>query len=61
MNIEIEEGERQMLLMAIAHLANRNPGWDYALSLLAVKMEDKEMFEKFKDLEFDVMKELERI
>jgi len=55
--IEITEEERQMALLAFAHLAR--PGWDWALAQLALKMDNRvgegeaarpEMFDQFKAL-----------
>lgn len=34
-DLNIDEGQRQMLLMALAHLAVERPGWDYACSEIA--------------------------
>lgn len=40
MNVEIEEGERQMILLALGHLSRGRPGWDYALNEIAKKMDN---------------------
>lgn len=40
MNIEISEEERQMVLLALGHLARERPGWDYALNEIAKKMDN---------------------
>lgn len=54
--INIQEEERQMILIALAHLAIERPGWNDALSRIALKMDNQlpdgrpEMFEKFKEL-----------
>jgi hypothetical protein len=37
--LQLQESDRQMLLMAMAHLAVERPGWDYALSLLAYQVD----------------------
>jgi hypothetical protein len=38
--LQLEEGERQMLLMALAHLAVERPGWDDALNRIAVRIDN---------------------
>jgi len=38
--LEIEEGERQAILLALAHLAIERPGWDDMLREIAKKMDD---------------------
>lgn len=55
MQVELEEGERQMCLLALAKLAVERPGWDYALNRLALKMDNAKdgravMFDQFKVL-----------
>ena len=35
--MKLDEGERQMMLMALAHLSIERPGWDDALNRLALK------------------------
>lgn len=44
-----DEGDRQMLLLAIAELALRRPGWDRTLGRLAERLSGREMFEGFKE------------
>jgi hypothetical protein len=39
--VKLDEGERQLLLMALAHLAVERPGWDDALNRLALKADDE--------------------
>ena len=51
--IELEESERQLILLALAHLSQERPGWICALQTLALKMDNKtdegpEMFEGFR-------------
>jgi hypothetical protein len=43
-----DEGDRQMLLLAIAELALRRPGWDWTLGRLAERLSGREMFDSFK-------------
>jgi len=38
--VDLEEGDRQLVLMALAHLSLERPGWDYALNLIAMKMDN---------------------
>ena len=53
---KIEEGERQMILLAIAELALTRPGWDWCLGELAEKLSGREMFEGFKVTSSDRVK-----
>ena len=52
--LALDEGERQMVLMALAHLALERPGWDDALSRIAVKVDNAtpagrpELYDNFK-------------
>lgn len=51
--ITVDEAQRQMMLMALAHLSVERPGWDSALAEIAGKMdnagqEGPEMYEQFK-------------
>jgi hypothetical protein len=54
LTITIDEEERQLMLLALACLAVQRPGFDYALSTLALKMDNArpdgrpEMFDEFK-------------
>ena len=41
--INIDEGDRQMILLALAHLAVERPGWLYATGLVAAKMDTIEL------------------
>jgi hypothetical protein len=55
--ITIEEEQRQVILLAIAHLALARPGWDYMLTEIALRMDNKgpdgkpQMFSEFKSIE----------
>lgn len=40
MTLELEEGERQALLMALAHLSVERPGWDDMLNRIAVRIDN---------------------
>jgi hypothetical protein len=52
-SLVLEEGQRQMLLLALAHLAVERPGWDEALSEIAQRIDNRkdgkpEMYEHFR-------------
>jgi hypothetical protein len=51
-----EEGDRQMVLLAIAELALSRPGWDYALGEIAKQLQGEKMFAEFKRLNNDRVK-----
>jgi hypothetical protein len=57
MNIEIDEGQRQMILLALAHLAVERPGWKAALADTALVMDDGTMFRTFYQLRHDVVRD----
>jgi len=40
MTITIDESERQVLLLAMAHLTVERPGWEFMLTEIAKKMDD---------------------
>lgn len=40
MTLDIDEGQRQLILMALAHLSIERPGFDYALNLIAIKIDN---------------------
>lgn len=61
MTFDFEEGERQMTILALAHLALERPGWDDALSRVAGKMGGKTMFDEFKTLATDPIEGIENI
>lgn len=53
--MRLDEADRQLLLMALAHLSIERPGFDYALNRLALKYDrDKEgraeLYETFRAL-----------
>ncbi len=48
MTFDIDEGERQLVVFALAGLAIERPGWDQTLSILADKFAGQEMFDNFK-------------
>lgn len=50
--IVIDESQRQIILLALAHLAVERPGWDVALADIAALMDNVglPMFEEFKSL-----------
>lgn len=49
MQIELDESQRQVLLLAIAKLSLSRPGWHPAcLTPIAVKLDGMEMYEAFR-------------
>jgi hypothetical protein len=59
--VALAEEERQMVLMALAHLACERPGWDDALSRIALRIDNArdgkpQMFERFKDIHRDMLR-----
>ena len=55
MKVEIDEGQRQMMLLALAKLSLERPGWDMALNKIALKMDNDEsgrarMYDAFRKL-----------
>jgi len=55
MTIEIAEEDRQLMVMALAHLAVERPGWDDALGRIAERMDNlvggrPELYGRFKEL-----------
>jgi hypothetical protein len=55
MQVEIDEAQRQMILLALAHLSIERPGWDWALNQIAVLMDNVvnergELYDRFREL-----------
>jgi len=53
--LELNEGDRQMVLMALAHLSVERPGWDDALNTLALQIDNQSdgralMYDDFRTL-----------
>lgn len=53
MRVELEEGERQATLLALAKLSLERPGWDYMLNVIALKMDNQSdgravMYDRFR-------------
>lgn len=38
--LELTEADRQLVLMALAHLAVEKPGFDYTLNLIALRIDN---------------------
>jgi hypothetical protein len=55
-NFDLDEGQRQMILLAIAELALSRPGWDWTLGEVAKVLQGEEMFTEFKRLNADGVK-----
>jgi hypothetical protein len=51
--MKFEEGDRQMMLLAIAELALSRPGFDYVLGEIAKQLQGAEMFADFKRFNAD--------
>lgn len=63
MFLEIEEGERQMILLALAELSLSRPGLDYALNNIAIQFDNVEngrakTYDSFRELNKDRVKVL---
>ena len=53
--MRLNEGERQMMLMALAHLSIERPGWDNALQRMAMQLDNEkngrpQMYDGFRKL-----------
>lgn len=56
--LQLDEGERQALLLSLAHLANERPGWDDMLNRVALRIDNEDsghpgrakMYDEFKVL-----------
>lgn len=49
-SITLEEGERQLVLLALGRLAAERRGFDYALGSIAIKLLGDEMYRGFRDM-----------
>lgn len=56
MTIEIDESERQILLLAIANLELARPGWLLPCRELADRLKGREMYDRFKEWNNDQIK-----
>ena len=41
-DLKLDEGERQVVLLALAHLANERPGWDDMLNRVALRIDNED-------------------
>jgi len=53
--LELDEGERQAVLLALAHLSVERPGWDDMLNRIAVRIDNAKdgravMYDEFRAL-----------
>ncbi len=46
----VDNGEMQVIMLAIAKLALERPGWNWMLGEIADRFGGREIFEEFKDL-----------
>lgn len=56
MNVTIEEEDRQMILLALAELSLRRPGWLDALGRVADTFQGREMFDGFRETSADLVR-----
>lgn len=61
MFLEIEENERQMILLALAELSLSRPGFDYAINNIAMQFDNVEngrakTYDEFRELNKDRIK-----
>lgn len=54
--VKVDEADRQAIIMALAGLALRRPGWNQYLRGIAEQFRDVEMFDEFKRLNADLVK-----
>jgi hypothetical protein len=50
-----DDADRQMLLLAMAELALRRPGWNWTLGRLAERLGGRDLFEAFKKTSADTV------
>ena len=55
MNVKVSEEERQMILLALAELSLRRPGWLFALGRVADTFHGCEMFVGFRETSADMI------
>jgi len=60
MTLELDEGERQLVLLALAKLSIERPGWDDALNRIALRMDNTEngraqMYDDFRKLNLNAL------
>ncbi len=47
MLVDVPEDERQIIILALAHLAVERPGWSHALTCVASRLDGVVMFAEF--------------
>lgn len=57
--INVDEGEQQMILLALAELALTRPGFEYAIGVIAEKLNGKEILESFMASNMDRVEAME--
>lgn len=60
MTLELDEAQRQLVLLALAHLSIERPGWDHALNATALLIDNSsagraQLYEQFRALRRDSM------
>jgi hypothetical protein len=64
--LNLSEGERQALLLALGHLAVERPGWDDMLARIAVRIDNHteagrpDLYDKFRELHARMLAASER-
>jgi hypothetical protein len=53
--MDLPESDRQAIVLALAELALRRPGWDQYLSGIADRMQGREMYDRFKETSASVI------
>ena len=54
--VTLEDGQRQMMVMALADLSLRNPGWVWAIRQIAEKLRANDMYNQFRELRADLVR-----
>ena len=54
--VDLEEGDRQLVLLALAELALRRPGWDDALGRVADRLGGRDLFARLKTTSADLVR-----
>lgn len=55
LSVKVSEEERQMILLALAELSLRRPGWLDALGRVADTFHGREMFDGFRETSADII------
>lgn len=47
MNVSVDEADRQMILLALAHLVVERPGWEYTTREISKQFHGEPMYDDF--------------